>query len=103
MKELRAVYPEKKVYTQQVGPGCCFGALALMLRFYFEVTIINIKLTQTKNYQKINQGWAERLFLALTTHYLYFLFYLYELCKFGYRVTKMRSLIRLPQNYVLHL
>lgn len=38
MKQLRAVYPEKTVYTQQVGPGCCFGALALMLRFYFEVT-----------------------------------------------------------------
>ncbi|KAM6930778.1 protein myomaker [Xenentodon cancila] len=36
MKQLRAVYPEKSVYTQQVGPGCCFGALALMLRFYFE-------------------------------------------------------------------
>ncbi|XP_037115058.1 protein myomaker [Syngnathus acus] len=36
MKELRAVYPEKRIYTQQVGPGCCFGALALMLRFYFE-------------------------------------------------------------------
>ncbi|XP_062237286.1 protein myomaker [Platichthys flesus] len=36
MKQLRAVYPDKKVYTQQVGPGCCFGALALMLRFYFE-------------------------------------------------------------------
>ncbi|XP_031161515.1 protein myomaker [Sander lucioperca] len=36
MKQLRAVYPEKTVYTQQVGPGCCFGALALMLRFYFE-------------------------------------------------------------------
>ncbi|XP_077571297.1 protein myomaker [Stigmatopora nigra] len=36
MKELRAVYPDKHVYTQQVGPGCCFGALALMLHFYFE-------------------------------------------------------------------
>ncbi|XP_061837129.1 protein myomaker [Nerophis lumbriciformis] len=36
MKELKAVYPDKRVYTQQVGPGCCFGALALMLRFYFE-------------------------------------------------------------------
>ncbi|XP_053726802.1 protein myomaker [Synchiropus splendidus] len=36
MKQLRAVYPEKSVYTQQVGPGCCFGALALMLRFYFQ-------------------------------------------------------------------
>ncbi|XP_022070846.2 protein myomaker [Acanthochromis polyacanthus] len=36
MKQLRSVYPEKSVYTQQVGPGCCFGALALMLRFYFE-------------------------------------------------------------------
>lgn len=41
MKQLRAVYPEKTVYTQQVGPGCCFGALALMLRFYFEVIIKN--------------------------------------------------------------
>jgi len=38
MKEIRGVYPDKKVYTQQVGPGCCFGALALMLRFYFEVS-----------------------------------------------------------------
>ncbi|KAG7490508.1 myomaker [Solea senegalensis] len=36
MKQLRAVFPEKTVYTQQVGPGCCFGALALMLRFFFE-------------------------------------------------------------------
>ncbi|XP_012686061.1 protein myomaker [Clupea harengus] len=36
MKEKRCLYPEKSVYTQQVGPGCCFGALALMLRFYFE-------------------------------------------------------------------
>ncbi|KAL2091841.1 hypothetical protein ACEWY4_011639 [Coilia grayii] len=36
MKEKRGLYPEKSVYTQQVGPGCCFGALALMLRFYFE-------------------------------------------------------------------
>lgn len=74
MKELRAVYPEKKVYTQQVGPGCCFGALALMLRFYFEVIIVNVKLTQTKNYQKINHGWA-------VIHFLYILFYLYGLCK----------------------
>ncbi|XP_048835045.1 protein myomaker isoform X1 [Brienomyrus brachyistius] len=36
MKEKKGLYPEKSVYTQQVGPGCCFGALALMLRFYFE-------------------------------------------------------------------
>uniref|UniRef100_A0A8C5BDA2 Myomaker, myoblast fusion factor n=1 Tax=Gadus morhua TaxID=8049 RepID=A0A8C5BDA2_GADMO len=36
MKEIRGVYPDKRVYTQQVGPGCCFGALALMLRFYFQ-------------------------------------------------------------------
>lgn len=47
MKQLRAVYPEKSVYTQQVGPGCCFGALALMLRFYFEVTDLRIKKTPT--------------------------------------------------------
>lgn len=39
MKEKKGLYPEKSVYTQQVGPGCCFGALALMLRFYFEVGI----------------------------------------------------------------
>ncbi|XP_053530310.1 protein myomaker isoform X1 [Ictalurus punctatus] len=36
MKEKKGLYPDKSVYTQQVGPGCCFGALALMLRFYFE-------------------------------------------------------------------
>uniref|UniRef100_A0AAY5KCS6 Transmembrane protein 8C n=1 Tax=Esox lucius TaxID=8010 RepID=A0AAY5KCS6_ESOLU len=36
MKEIKGLYPEKSVYTQQVGPGCCFGALALMLHFYFE-------------------------------------------------------------------
>ncbi len=50
MKELRAVYPEKTVYTQQVGPGCCFGALALMLRFYFEVIKIKLILTHNYNY-----------------------------------------------------
>ncbi|XP_061585767.1 protein myomaker [Cololabis saira] len=36
MRRRRAVYPDRSVYTQQVGPGCCFGALALMLRFYFQ-------------------------------------------------------------------
>ncbi|MBN3278880.1 MYMK protein, partial [Polyodon spathula] len=36
MKEKKGLYPEKSVYTQQVGPGFCFGALALMLKFYFE-------------------------------------------------------------------
>ncbi|XDV20178.1 hypothetical protein PO909_025543 [Leuciscus waleckii] len=36
MKEKKGLYPDKSVYTQQVGPGFCFGALALMLRFYFE-------------------------------------------------------------------
>ncbi|XP_051967860.1 protein myomaker-like isoform X1 [Xyrauchen texanus] len=36
MKEKKGLYPDKSVYTQQVGPGCCFGALALVLRFYFE-------------------------------------------------------------------
>lgn len=50
MKQLRAVYPEKTVYTQQVGPGCCFGALALMLRFYFEVTIILKLILSHKHY-----------------------------------------------------
>jgi len=39
MKEKKGLYPDKSVYTQQVGPGFCFGALALMLRFYFEVKI----------------------------------------------------------------
>lgn len=47
MRQLRAVYPEKTVYTQQVGPGCCFGALALMLRFYFEVTIVKLTYLNT--------------------------------------------------------
>lgn len=37
MKEKKGLYPEKSVYTQQIGPGFCFGALALMLRFFFEV------------------------------------------------------------------
>ncbi|XP_004285051.2 protein myomaker [Orcinus orca] len=36
MKETRRLYPDKSVYTQQIGPGLCFGALALMLRFFFE-------------------------------------------------------------------
>ncbi|XP_075415017.1 protein myomaker [Tenrec ecaudatus] len=36
MKEKRGLYPDKSVYTQQIGPGLCFGALALMLRFFFE-------------------------------------------------------------------
>ncbi|KAF7237223.1 Protein myomaker [Varanus komodoensis] len=36
MKEKKGLYPEKSVYTQQIGPGFCFGALALMLRFFFE-------------------------------------------------------------------
>uniref|UniRef100_A0A8C3I8G5 Myomaker, myoblast fusion factor n=1 Tax=Chrysemys picta bellii TaxID=8478 RepID=A0A8C3I8G5_CHRPI len=36
MKEKRGLYPDKSVYTQQIGPGFCFGALALMLRFFFE-------------------------------------------------------------------
>ncbi|XP_054989220.1 protein myomaker [Sorex araneus] len=36
MKEKKGLYPDKSVYTQQVGPGLCFGALALMLRFFFE-------------------------------------------------------------------
>lgn len=37
MKEKKCLYPDKSVYTQQIGPGLCFGALALMLRFFFEV------------------------------------------------------------------
>lgn len=37
MKEKKALYPDRSVYTQQIGPGLCFGALALMLRFFFEV------------------------------------------------------------------
>ncbi|XP_053414351.1 protein myomaker [Nycticebus coucang] len=36
MKEKQALYPDASVYTQQLGPGLCFGALALMLRFFFE-------------------------------------------------------------------
>lgn len=45
MKEKKGLYPDKSVYTQQVGPGCCFGALALMLRFYFEVINITVCCT----------------------------------------------------------
>ena len=37
MKETRRLFPDKSVYTHQIGPGLCFGALALMLRFFFEV------------------------------------------------------------------
>ncbi|KAK2120549.1 hypothetical protein P7K49_001935 [Saguinus oedipus] len=36
MREKKGLYPDKSVYTQQIGPGLCFGALALMLRFFFE-------------------------------------------------------------------
>nr|XP_031306767.1 protein myomaker isoform X1 [Camelus dromedarius] len=36
MKEKRRLYPDKSVYAQQVGPGLCFGALALLLRFFFQ-------------------------------------------------------------------
>ncbi|XP_005990668.1 protein myomaker [Latimeria chalumnae] len=36
MKEKKSLFPDRSVYAQQVGPGFCFGALALMLRFYFE-------------------------------------------------------------------
>nr|XP_010598289.1 protein myomaker [Loxodonta africana] len=36
MKEKKGLYPDKSVYSQQIGPGFCFGALALMLRFFFE-------------------------------------------------------------------
>uniref|UniRef100_A0A673WI14 Myomaker, myoblast fusion factor n=1 Tax=Salmo trutta TaxID=8032 RepID=A0A673WI14_SALTR len=35
MKEIKDLY-QRRVYTQLVGAGCCFGALALMLRFYFQ-------------------------------------------------------------------
>lgn len=37
MKEKKGLYPDRSIYTQQIGPGLCFGALALMLRFFFEV------------------------------------------------------------------
>ncbi|XP_055255070.1 protein myomaker isoform X2 [Moschus berezovskii] len=36
MKETRRLFPDRSVYAQQIGPGFCFGALALMLRFFFE-------------------------------------------------------------------
>lgn len=45
MKEKKGLYPDKSVYTQQIGPGFCFGALALMLRFFFEVPVCTLKLT----------------------------------------------------------
>uniref|UniRef100_F7B9H9 Myomaker, myoblast fusion factor n=1 Tax=Equus caballus TaxID=9796 RepID=F7B9H9_HORSE len=37
MKEKKGLYPDRSVYTQQIGPGLCFGALALMLHFFFEL------------------------------------------------------------------
>lgn len=42
MKEKKGLYPDKSVYTQQIGPGFCFGALALMLRFFFEVPLCTL-------------------------------------------------------------
>ncbi|KAM9595382.1 protein myomaker isoform 3-T5 [Morphnus guianensis] len=42
MKEKKGLYPDKSVYTQQIGPGFCFGALALMLRFFFEVPVCRV-------------------------------------------------------------
>jgi len=42
MKEKKGLYPDKSVYTQQIGPGFCFGALALMLRFFFEVLVCTL-------------------------------------------------------------
>lgn len=44
MKEKKGLYPDKSVYTQQIGPGFCFGALALMLRFFFEVIVCTLNL-----------------------------------------------------------
>lgn len=44
MKEKKGLYPDKSVYTQQIGPGFCFGALALMLRFFFEVPVCTLTL-----------------------------------------------------------
>lgn len=44
MKEKKGLYPDKSVYTQQIGPGFCFGALALMLRFFFEVPVCTLSL-----------------------------------------------------------
>ncbi|XP_078238827.1 protein myomaker isoform X2 [Pogona vitticeps] len=53
MKEKKGLYPDKSVYTQQIGPGFCFGALALMLRFFFECSYcvaggINIQRNKEK-------------------------------------------------------
>lgn len=45
MKEKKGLYPDKSVYTQQIGPGFCFGALALMLRFFFEVNVCTLNPT----------------------------------------------------------
>ncbi|XP_020837620.1 protein myomaker isoform X3 [Phascolarctos cinereus] len=44
MKEKKGLYPDKSVYTQQIGPGFCFGALALMLRFFFESHLEDLHL-----------------------------------------------------------
>ena len=53
MKEKKGLYPDKSVYTQQIGPGFCFGALALMLRFFFEVPVCTLNhpdLTRCKGH-----------------------------------------------------
>lgn len=55
MKEKKGLYPDKSVYTQQIGPGFCFGALALMLRFFFEVPVCTLTLPDSKGYKGHHQ------------------------------------------------
>jgi hypothetical protein len=65
MKEIRGVYPDKRVYTQQVGPGCCFGALALMLRFYFQVSSLPTNLYWLVRALGFNPGFYAYIYLVL--------------------------------------
>ena len=63
MKEKKGLYPDKSVYTQQIGPGFCFGALALMLRFFFEVIFRTLSPTDFARCSRHYQ--ARRFPLAL--------------------------------------
>nr|XP_013049438.1 protein myomaker isoform X1 [Anser cygnoides] len=72
MKEKKGLYPDKSVYTQQIGPGFCFGALALMLRFFFEVTFRTLKPTDfarcSRHYQARRFPLALRVCIQLWTN-----------------------------------
>uniref|UniRef100_A0A7N4UXY2 Myomaker, myoblast fusion factor n=1 Tax=Sarcophilus harrisii TaxID=9305 RepID=A0A7N4UXY2_SARHA len=65
MKEKKGLYPDKSVYTQQIGPGFCFGALALMLRFFFEAVLELLMKPKISGTQRIHT--AARILVAMTS------------------------------------